>query len=201
MIKPHNVFLLLTLMLCLSTPAFASLPSMAMNSSFTLKVDDKEAVMDRLVLKAEAVGGYFLVLSDQKLILNIPQPQADRFIQFAIAQGRVLTQTQNSDDIHTQLMVKESMLKSKQTMLKKYMTVLKESDAAHAVSVEQALGKLVYQIEGLKGDIKLMRHRLDFARISFHFRFRDRTTPSANQASSFPWLNRMKLPNLLESFQ
>lgn len=193
---------LLSLLLCMAvSPALAKLPDMAMNSSFTLKVDNKEAVMDRLVQKAEAVGGYFLVLSDQKLILKIPQQQAAAFIQFASSQGQVLTQNHQSDDIATALLLKESSLKSKQAMLKKYMEVLQASDAAHAVSVEQALSKLVYQIEHLKGDIKLMQHRLDFAHISFHFRFRDRSTPTATQPSSFPWLNHMKLPTFLESFQ
>jgi len=193
--------MLLSLLLCaMPLAAMAAVPSMAMNSEFTLKVNNKDAVMEQLVAKCEALGGYFIIYADKTLTLKVPQQNARAYIRYAEGLGQIVTRTHQSDDIQTALQVKQSTLKSKNDMLKKYMQVLASADAGSVVTVEQAVTKLVYDIEQLSGEIKLMQHRLSFAKITFNFQFKDRNTPVSNQPSSFPWLNTMKLQRLLEQF-
>jgi|UPI00037716FA hypothetical protein len=180
--------------------AIAAIPSMAMNSEFTLKVNNKDETMRLLVEKCEALGGYFIIYADKTLTLNVPQQKARDYITYAESLGKILTRKHQSDDIHTALQIKQSTLKSKHAMLKKYMQVLAAADVGSVATVEQAVTHLVYDIEKLSGEIKLMQHRLAFAKITFNFQFKNRNTPVSNQPSSFPWLNTMKLQRLLEQF-
>ncbi len=132
---------------------------------------------------------------------RIPTAAVKDFLLFAEKQGATVERNYSAEDFGEELSRKQAALKSKETVGSEYLKVLEEADVKAVVMVEKAITELVREIEILKGRIRYIRHRLDFAVIRISFKFKDRSAPTADGASSFPWLNTMNISDLVEEFQ
>ncbi len=126
---------------------------------------------------------------------------ADKFLEFAEKQGTVIQREYKTDHKGFDLLRTEAMLKSREEIRLQYLEVLKKANAKTILAVEKEIADLIKGIETLKGEIRYMKHRLRFAEIEISFDFRERSAPAPDGKSSFPWLNTMNLPDLVEEFQ
>ena len=173
----------------------------AIVSALALKVTDRDGVSDILVEKAKSVGGYFKSLDAKAAEFRIPSEKAKEFLEFAEKQGTVIQREYRTTQCEFDLLRKEATLKSREEIRKQYLDVLKKANVKTILVVEKEIAGLIREIETLKGEIRLMRHRLQFAAIEIAFDFRERSAPAPDGTSSFPWLNTLNLPDLVEEFQ
>lgn len=181
--------------------ALPSQPASAISTKMILKVTDPERSADLLAEKADALGGYFVLRNNSCIKVKIPAGAMEGFLKFSTDQGIVLTREQSSEDLNAALFYKKSLLKSKTEIKTQYLNVLKEAKVEAVVMVENEITNLVHEIETLKGEIRMIEHRLSFAEALIEFRFKDRSTPTAQGPSSFPWLNNINISDLLKAFQ
>jgi hypothetical protein len=176
-------------------------PRAAVTSTLTIKVSDRDQAGDGLIKKTEELEGYFAARSDQSVTLKVPVEQVKALLTYAEGLGVVVDRQYETQDLGFELDQRKTKLASRESMLAKYFGVLREAGADGVVQVESEVTNLVSEIEGLKGSIQLMEHRLRYAQVVINFQFRDRAAPAKDGRSSFPWLNTMNLVDLLEDFR
>ena len=172
----------------------------ALTSKIVLKVNNKSRAADDLVKKADALGGYFAMLTDKSIRLKIPAVQLKSFLSFVEEQGVVADRDYETIYLGEELGRKLSSLKSKETVLQKYIEVLNRAGDKSIFFVEKEVVNLIREIETLKGEIRFIKHRLKFAEVDVSFEFRDRKAPVPDGRSSFPWLNTLNLVDMVKDF-
>jgi hypothetical protein len=183
-----------------SPPSGFTQTEAALISKIVLKVNNKSQAADDLVKKANALGGYFALLTDKSIKLKIPALQLKSFLSFVEKQGVIADRDYESIYLGEMLGRKQASLKSKETVLKKYLEVLNQAEDKSIFFVEKEVVKLIQEIETLKGEIRVIKHRLKFAEVNVSFEFRDRKAPSPDGRSSFPWLNTLNLVDMVKDF-
>ncbi len=173
----------------------------ASEASLTIKVTNKDAAADALVRKAEELGGYFSERTEQALVLRVPTGREGDLIALGETQGIVIERRFQKADLSETLDQAKSQLRSREETLKRYMDVLRDAGADQIVMVEREIVAQIQDIERLKGRIRAFEHRLRFALVNVAFQFRERRAPLKTGQSSFAWLNRVNLADLLEEFR
>lgn len=170
-------------------------------AGLTLRVDDRDAAATAAVTAAEAAGGWFNRYSVDAVSLRVPVGEADELITSLRGLGDLVERSYQSDDLSAQVVDLESRLAARRTMLGKYLEVLGGASPKAIVAVEREVTQLVAEIEGLEGQLRLLRDRAAYAEVSVSFRFRERQGPRRDGSSSFAWMNSLNLADLLYDVQ
>ncbi|MBI3179146.1 MAG: DUF4349 domain-containing protein, partial [Deltaproteobacteria bacterium] len=161
---------------------------------------DRNKTADALIAEAERMGGYFSERSDDSVTFKIPARHTKALLAKVDPLGVVVERTTHAEDVAAQLLEARTLLKSREQVLQRYFGVLNQAGPSTVVSVEREMTALVREIEELRGDIRLLEHRVQFASVSVQFQFRDRQAPARSGDSSFAWLNTVNLVDLLAEF-
>lgn len=170
-------------------------------AGLTLRVDDRDVASASAVATAEAAGGWFSRFSTDAVTLRVPIAQVDPVVQALRGLGDLVERSYQADDYTAQIVDLESRLAARKKVLDKYMAVLDMASPKAIVSVEREITQLVSQIEGLEGQLRLLRDRAAFAEISVSFRYRERQGPVRDGSSSFGWLNSLNVADLLDDLE
>lgn len=176
-------------------------PPVARTVTVVIKTSTRDAAADGLIRWAEARGGYFPERTDERLTLRVPVAQTEALLAHAATLGTVAQQTEQAEDLAVSLRKTETMLRSRKEVLERYFAVLDHASPSTVVTVEREMTTLVQQIEVLEGQVRLMRHRMAWAKIIVDFAFPQRRMPLANGDSSFDWLNSVNLVDHVQEFQ
>jgi hypothetical protein len=170
-------------------------------TALVVQVSDVGAAQDAVIARAESEGGWFSALSDDGVTLQVPVARAGVVEDFARTLGSVVERDYRRDDLSAQLRDQRSALAARQRTLDRYFAVLADANARSVVSVEREINRLVTEIEGYEGRIRVLEHRAAVASVQVSFRFRDRKRPAPAGASSFGWVNSVSLDDLLGTFR
>ncbi len=165
----------------------------AIAASLVLAVTQRDAVADALVAKARASGGWFQARDDQSVSLRVPVDQAEAVLAFAATQGKVLDRSFARTDLSSSLTDLRGRLEARRSMLDQYDQVLSSATVNSIVSVQSAILRVIGEIEGFQGRIKLLEDQGRYARIDVRFQFLDRSAPARDGSSSFRWLNTLNV--------
>ena len=175
--------------------------TLAIRGALTLNVKIPTRVGKALIDRARALGGYFSLRQDQRVVLKVPAARFDELLQWTKKQGDVLQHSHHANNLGQALAEKRSRLASKQAVLKRYMRVLQSARVRAVVTVERQITQLVQEIEQLQGAIHLIEHQLRYAQLQVDFRITTPSRPaSASRPSPFEWLNTVNLPTLYGAF-
>ncbi len=112
-----------------------------------------------------------------------------------------MEETYRSDDVADSLDQLRAELKAKLELYAQLEKLLAAADAAGILEVEAAAARLIREIEVLKGRLRVLQHRVDFATVRINFRLLERQRPKDDAQSTFPWLNTLGLSALLRGFE
>lgn len=188
----------------LTTPlvrAQAAPPAVAIGSSLTIQVPDRDASAARLIAQAEALGGYFSVMTQDTLTLKVPTGKAQALIDFIKANWKPVQESYRSEAVQGAIDQLQARLKAKQALYARFEKLLAEAEARDIVEVELAATQLIREIELLKGQLRALQHRLDYASVALSFRLLERQRPGDAGSSPFAWLNTLGLESLLQEFE
>ena len=182
--------------------ALAPIPEgSAFTATLALRVDDREAALQKAIALTRAHKGWFASLSDDRVSLRVPVGEARALVEELRGQGEVFERSFESQDLRAQRAELESRLKARNTVLGQYMAVLSTASAASVVAVEQEITRVVAEIEGIEGQLRVIDDRAGIARVDVGFVYRDRAAPLRDGTSSFAWLNQMNMADLLGDLQ
>lgn len=183
----------------LSSPQ-GEMPKVVHTMSVVLKVTDRVSAADSLTDTVEKLGGYFSSRTDDSVVLKVPSQSLKGILDALEPLGMVLERQQQTSDITFAYEQQKALLASREQILQRYFQVLNEASASAVVTVERQMTALIQQIEYLRGQLRMLNHRMAFAEVVVSFRFRDRQQPVRDGNSSFRWLNTMNMADLVGGF-
>jgi len=169
-------------------------------ASLVLAVPQQESAAEAVVQQATSLGGWFQSRTPTVLSLRIPSDQIDAMVKFAEGQGKVVDKAVTRQDLHAQLADLHGRLDARKNVLDEYYKVLQGAGSESIVAVEYQVTQAVAQIETLGGQIRMLEDQAAHARLDVSFQFRDRSAPSRDGSSSFPWLNTLNVQDVIQSF-
>ncbi len=173
----------------------------AIVAGLVVQVDDRQAALDRAIAIAEARGGWFASLGTHQVSLRVPTSASRDVIEELRGLGDLVDRSFSSQDLGPQLVDLESRLKARREVLARYEAVLGQASPQAVVSVERQITNVVGEIEGIEGQLRVLRDRTSVARIDLSFQFRERRAPTRDGSSSFVWLNTLNVADVLADFQ
>lgn len=182
-------------------PVAADTREAILSASQTLQVDDKDKAAHSLIAAAESLGGWFSSLTDDAVVLRVPAAQLEALLAQAATLGTVVEKNYGRVDSSEELRTLRTRLSSRQEMLQRYLAVLNDANRDATVTLGREIARVISDIEGIQGRIRLLEEQSAFAQVSFSFRFRDRAAPTSDGASAFAWLNQLNLSDMLYDFQ
>ncbi len=172
----------------------------ALRSRVTVKVGDRDGAAEAIIKKAGAMGGYFTVRDNDHVVLKVPRTSLKSLQEYAESLGAVVGLEVEAVDVGGQLQEQTTLLHSREEVLKRYFAVMRSAGVDTIVEVEAAMTDLVEEIEELKGELKVLKHRANFGELNVAFQFHDRRPPESGGHSSFEWINSVNLVDLMEDF-
>ena len=166
-----------------------------------LRVDDQEAASETAIAIAEQMGGWFSRYSSSGVTLRVPTGGADAFLAAAQDLGDVEDRQYGREDLGPRIADVESRLKARREVLERYLAVLDEASPKAIVQVEREITRVVAEIEGLEGQLRVLADRVDHAEVTLSFRYRERRAPTRDGSSSFEWLNTMNVADMLDDLE
>lgn len=194
---PHALIFVAFVVFCESTVA----AQVAVGSSLTVQVSDRDKTTADAIGKAESLGGYFSSLDEKSVVLKVPATKARDLIDFAKANWQPIEESYRAEEVVTTLDQLRASLKAKEQLYAQYAKLLANTEATEIVDVEASATKIISEIEVLKGQLRALQHRVDYATIVINFQLLERERPQDNTNSPFPWLNTLGLSTLLRGFE
>lgn len=176
-------------------------PTMEVQASLSLRVDDRALALDAVVADAQARGGWFNHLSEQAVSLRVPADQVEDFLDATGARGQVIDRSYNATDRAPEIEDAQRRLRARRDVLDQFMAVLETASPKAIVRVEREVTGVVAEIEQLQGRLRVLDDRARFAAISVDFQYRDRRAPVRMGDSSFGWINTLNVADLLDATQ
>jgi len=173
----------------------------AVESGLTIQVSDRDQTAAQAIAKAEALGGYFSSIANDAVTLKVPAAKSREMIDFVKAHWKPVEESYRAQDVVSALDQSRARLKAKEELYARFQKLLAAAEAGDILEVEASASKLIGEIELLKGRLRAMQHRIDFATVVLHFRLMQRTRPRDDGNSPFAWLNGLGLDALLRGFE
>ena len=180
--------------------AAAPKPADRVVATLTVQVFDRDAAREAAITRANKAGGWFASLTDESVRLRVPVAEARTVIEDLRALGRVIDRGYQVEDLSGQVGDLEARLNGRQQVLSQYMEVLATASPKAVVTVEREISRVITEIEGIQGQLRLLQDQSSYADITVSFAFRDRSAPIRDGSSSFDWLNALNLADLLADF-
>jgi hypothetical protein len=182
-------------------PAPASTARTAVTASMTIQVARPVEAADALVAKARELGGWFASRTDDRVELRVPVGAADALVAAAGELGKVADRGLERRDLTSEITGVQARLEAREEVLARYYEVLEKAGPKAIFTVERQVIAAIEQIERLRGQLRVLEDRADYARVDVAFRFRDRRAPKPDGTSSFAWLNSLDVQQLIRGLQ
>jgi len=165
------------------------------------KTIDQKASEKNISSVVEAMGGWLLNQTPQQIRFRLPKDSVDGFLKMLDSTGVTTDATYARSDFTADYFRLVAGLQAKEYLLKQYLAVLDSSGTEGIYPVSREIADLQNSIELLKGRMRGMIERMEFAEVWVSFNFIDRRVPVVSGNSDFEWLNSVDLPSLLEDFR
>lgn len=133
--------------------------------------------------------------------MRLPQDNVDGFIKHVETIGITADKSYSRTDFTNDYLRLIAGLQAKEYLLKQYFDILDSSGTEGIYPVSREIADLQNNIEILKGQLRGMIERMNYAEVRIYFNFDDRRAPLVTGHSDFQWLNTVNLPSLLEDFK
>ncbi len=171
----------------------------ALVSRMLVKVVHSDEARARLIEAARELDGFPTLVTDERLVLKVPPEKLGRIVESAGELGPVLEKTLEREDLTEEIAQLEGRLRSKQKILTKLRSFFDDSGVQATLRIERNMTELVRELEEVKGRLRVVRERSQWAvlDVSFNFRQRDRVV---YVHSPFEWINTVNLDLFLGGF-
>jgi|WetSurMetagenome_2_1015567.scaffolds.fasta_scaffold487137_2 hypothetical protein len=171
------------------------------NASMVLKTTDQKTTETQLLSLIDGMNGWLLCSNRQEIRFRLPQESIDGFLRRVDSIGVKTDASYSRNDYTNDYLKLVASLQAKKYLLKQYFDILDSSGTEGIYPVSKEIADLQNAIEIVKGQIRGMLDRMNFAEIRISFNFIDRRAPLVSGHSDFEWLNTVNLPSLLEDFR
>ena len=172
----------------------------ALTAAMVLKVVNPDDAGAAIEAASKKMNGYMSYLDSRTIVVKVPPSKLHQMMSFVVEQGYVVEKTLTREELSQEIAELEGRLKSKLEILGRLRGFFNDSDAVATLEIEQTMTGLVMEIEQVKGRLRVLNDRADWAvlNVSFTFRERDRVV---YVTSPFEWLNAADLTGFIDRFE
>ncbi|MBN1687258.1 MAG: DUF4349 domain-containing protein [Spirochaetales bacterium] len=152
-------------------------------------VGDAETAVEAVAEWAESVGGYFLVKSDNSVVIRFPYAMVKDFIAlFEHTAERIIELNPTAVDMREEIRSLTTGIAAREEVLSRNLEYIDKTDVEGLLSIEKEVLRLLTEIENMKGRLRRLEvnRRLAVARVDF--RIEEAQLPE-DIPSSFAWIN------------
>lgn len=143
--------------------------------------------------------GYLVQRTNRNITFRVPAEKFQGALAAVLALGDVLHQDVKARDVTDEFHDTQTRLRTLEALRGRLEELLARADKVEdALAVERELGRIVTEIEQLKGRLKLMRELVAFSTLTVELQPRaEKTMVSSDFYLPFPWLQSLGLGELL----
>jgi hypothetical protein len=171
----------------------------ALVAFITLKVLNPTDTRKKLEQELKALGGFPVTVTDSALELKVPPAQLSVLLERIAAEGLVVDKALQREDLTLGVAKLSGQLKSKRAILAELRSFFDSSDVTATLHIESSMTELVEELESVKGALRVLHERSQWAIVHVNFEFKERQS-IVSVASPFEWLNTVTLDRFLEAF-
>lgn len=172
----------------------------AVTTQLTLKVAQPRDAADRVIVMAEAAGGYLFALDEDLVRVKVPAAAVERVRDQTAALGTVIGRSHRAEDLGDSIDQLATRIRSRRSTLARYFQVLDDAGPDAVVTVERQIMRLVEELERMQGQLRVSNHRIENAELRVDFRAIERRPPAPSGPSPFDWINAVNLTDLYGDF-
>ncbi|MBI3736022.1 DUF4349 domain-containing protein [Candidatus Sumerlaeota bacterium] len=136
-------------------------------ANVTLAVMDKASARDAIERIAERMGGFILSSTFDQVTFRVKPENFRSAIEGVSSLGEVLVRDIRSDDVTAQYYDIELRIDVAEGTRKRLMEIIKNSGTVKDIlEVEKEIRRLTEEIEQMKGNLRLMKDRVDWATVT-----------------------------------
>lgn len=142
--------------------------------------------------------GYLVRQGDQSITFRIPAEHFQTVLGEVLKLGDVIHRDVQARDVTDEFFDVQTRTRTLEAMRNRFEELLRRAqNVQEALAVERELGRVVDEIERLKGRLKLLRELIAFSTITIEFRPRVVESLKSDVQLPFPWLKSLSLSHLL----
>lgn len=176
---------------------------MVYQGAMTIEVARPDDAIAAFLSKVQQWGGYLGARQDRQLTVRVPAAQFDAAMAALRGLGRVLSESQQADDVtkqYTDLGIRlDNARKGRERLLQLLEKAQKVEDM---LAIEKELRRLTEEIERMEGELKFLADQVAMATLQATFQSVAAADPDQRrpQPSRFDWINQVGVRAVREDF-
>lgn len=193
-----RLFAGIALCLLCATAASAGDDTFTQEYSYSMFASDREKAVARLRGYADEQKGYVKFYSNDKVVLRLPVERVSRIREAILDTGFIGDEKIKRTDVGETLVELRTRLKTKETLLASLYKIFEDAAVEQTLEVEKELGKVVTEIEEIKGRIAYLEDRVALAEVAVSINVQpgSKKGPSRDRAR-WEWMNSIGIEHLM----
>jgi hypothetical protein len=174
--------------------------SVILSYHYRVMAGDPDGMINQLRRITRDSGGYVKFFSNDRIVIRLP---GDRIadLRSSIAEtGYIADEQLLRKDVSEIMLELSTTLAVKQKLLQKLYDIFNSARLDQTLEVEQEVGKVVTEIESIKGKIAYYRDRISLSEITVNVNQSSRSPVKMRAQTQWEWIRRLGIENLLLSF-
>lgn len=181
-----------------AVPDAATGPLLIYEAQVQIAVFETEKALGAAEQVMQKAKGYLVRRTDQTITFRVPAPAFQAALDEVLQLGDVVHRQVSARDVTDEFYDVQTRTKTLEALRDRLQELLSRArDVEEALAVERELGRIVEEIERLKGRLKLLRELIAFSTITVEFRPRAVESIESTVELPFPWLKELGLGELL----
>ncbi len=198
MVRSAAASLLVAAVVLTGMPSYTEEGRTIVSYTYVLFSEDAEAAVKELRACAPIKKGYVSYFSNDRVVLRIPGREVDSLKKMLPGLGYVTDERQNRQDFSAVMLDLETKLSVKKKLLGELTAVFSGAKLADTLTVEKEIGKVIVEMEDLKGKINYYRDRFALYDVTVLIN-RSGAVSKEAQTTPWGWIRHLGIENLMRN--
>jgi hypothetical protein len=168
---------------------------------YNVTANDPDAFRETLRGFAKAEKGYVKFFTNERIILRVPSQAVTRLREAMGRLAMIRDERQVRQDISMSMLNLRTSLRVKEKLLSDLYAVFGGSKFKETLAVEKEIGKVIGEVENLKGSINFYSDRVALSDVDVTVsRSGDSTARPSREITRWDWIRRLGINSLVNSF-
>lgn len=179
--------------------AFSAGEEVIYNFRFTIAAGDPDALIESLRNFTKRNGGYVKFFSNNRIDVRLPKGREEQLKSDISRMGYISEENQSRQDVSKTLLDLRTQLKVKKKLLNDLKGIFTSSKLSDTLAVEQELGKVIVDVESIKGQIYYYRDRVALPEIQVFINQSSGAVTKKESDSRWEWVRKMGIHGLIRN--
>jgi len=176
---------------------------MVYSARFQISTPNVDDSIDRLAEQVARLGGYLESRLNATVVCRVPAEHCSELVAAMPSLGGILNQAMASQDVTREHRDLGLRLETAEWSRRRVLALLERAEKIEDVlKLEEELRRLTEQVERLKGELRHLSEKITYSRVEVTFQNAAvmRTVDSLSTQSTFAWVNRVGVEQVLSAF-